>query len=175
MNATYLIVAGKAIANRTTVATATRMPMTRRVRGPTEPASRSNRISSPSLSQNADPSSTMYSQVITDSSEVQPTGEVEEVAKDDLDDEGDEHDPQQAGHDVLGAPANPLQDASQGRMHVPPFAWHTWHDAGTPAIRAPGPTVGHAGSPRPRTLRLLDRQDLVEDARRPGLGLVRGQ
>jgi hypothetical protein len=76
MNATYLMVAGSDIANRTTVATATTMPTTRRAPGRSEPDSRSKRISSLSLSQNAEPSSTMYSHMITDSSEDQPTGKL---------------------------------------------------------------------------------------------------
>ncbi len=59
MNATYLTVAGSDMANSTTVAPATRIPMTRRARGPSEPETRSKRISSLSFSQNADPSSTM--------------------------------------------------------------------------------------------------------------------
>ena len=76
MNATYLTVAGSAIANRTTAESATTMPMTRRPTGPSRPETRSKRISSVSFSQNAEPSSTMYSQVTTDSSEVQPIGKL---------------------------------------------------------------------------------------------------
>ena len=42
---------------------------------------RSKRISSLSFSQNAEPSSTMYSQVMTDSSDVQPIGKLKKYRK----------------------------------------------------------------------------------------------
>ena len=49
---------------------------------------RSKRISSLSLSQNAEPSSVMYSQVIDGQLRRPADREVEEVPEDDLDDEG---------------------------------------------------------------------------------------
>ena len=67
--------------NRTTAATATMRPTTRRPSGPKLPEMRSKRTSSLSFSQNADPISTMYSQVTTDSSDVQPIGKLKKYRK----------------------------------------------------------------------------------------------
>src|SRR4030095_6086273 len=81
MKATYLIVAGSDIAYRTTIATAMRMPMMRRARRGSDPDTRSKRISSLSFSQKAVPSNTMYNQVMTDSSAVQPMGKLKKYRK----------------------------------------------------------------------------------------------
>ena len=59
MKVTYLMVAGIAMPNRMTVATATARPSTRRPIGPSEPEMRSKRTSSLSLSQNVEPSKVM--------------------------------------------------------------------------------------------------------------------
>ena len=76
MKATYLTVAGSAMPNRMTAASATKSASTRRPSGPNTLEMRSKRISSLSLSQNAEPSSTMYNHAITDSSEDQPIGKL---------------------------------------------------------------------------------------------------
>ena len=59
----------------------------------------------------------MYSQVTTDSSDVQPIGKVEEVPEDDLDDERDEHHAEQAGDDVFCASPHPVDGRGNGQRH----------------------------------------------------------
>src|SRR6476659_9453885 len=81
MKATYLIVAGSAMPNRTTVTTATTRPTTRRPMGGSAPEMRSNRISSLSFSQKAEPTSVLYGHVTTESSDVQPIGKLKKYRK----------------------------------------------------------------------------------------------
>src|SRR5437773_2520544 len=81
MKLTYLTVAGSEKTYRITIESPVMIPMTRRVRRPTAEYKRSKRISSLSFTTKAAPQSTSHSQVMTLSSEVQPTGKLNRYRK----------------------------------------------------------------------------------------------
>ena len=119
MNVTYLTVAGSDIAYRTTIATATTIPMTRRARRP-ERAGDEVEADLLAFLQPERRAQQHHVQPRDDRQLGRPADrEVEEIAEDDLDDEGDEHDAEQRGDDVLRAAANPVDGAAR-RMHGSP-------------------------------------------------------
>src|SRR6266513_1523194 len=81
MKLTYLTVAGSERTYRITIESPEMIPMTRRVRRPAAEYKRSKRISSLSFTTKAAPQSTSHSQVMTLSSEVQPTGKLNRYRK----------------------------------------------------------------------------------------------
>src|SRR5256885_6668464 len=81
MKLTYLTVAGSERTYRITIESPVMIPMTRRVRRPAAEYKRSKRISSLSFTTKAAPQSTSHSQVMTLSSEVQPTGKLNRYRK----------------------------------------------------------------------------------------------
>jgi hypothetical protein len=119
------------------------------------------------LSQNADPISTMYSQVTTDKLRCPADREIEEVSEDDLDDERDEHQAEQAGDDVFRASPHPGD--RRGNRHGMAFSGFRrtcWLPASRAAAVMQG---GRAGQVTARTVAAarasrsrLKRVDLVE-------------
>src|SRR5256885_10641155 len=81
MKLTYLTVAGSERTYRITIESPAMIPMTRRVRRPAAEYKRSKRIPSLSFTTKAAPQSTSHSQVMTLSSEVQPTGKLNRYRK----------------------------------------------------------------------------------------------